>query len=78
MPDHGALEIYGVAIKMPFKGASEENSTFKVYMGPLDHSLLKSYNNGLEGIMSLGCAAVITSTGTPPSRPGSAGPRMPF
>ncbi len=54
MPDHGALEIYGVAIKMPFKGASEENSTFKVYMGPLDHSLLKSYNNGLEGIMSLG------------------------
>ena len=54
MPDQGALETYGVAIKMPFKGASEENSTFKVYLGPLDHSQLKAYNNGLEGMMSLG------------------------
>lgn len=59
MPDQGALESYGVAIKMPYKGAGEEKSTFKVYLGPLDHSLLKSYNNGLEGIMSLGWAWLI-------------------
>lgn len=59
MPDQGALETYGVAIKMPFKGAGEENSTFKVYLGPLDHGQLKAYNNGLEGIMSLGWAWLI-------------------
>jgi YidC/Oxa1 family membrane protein insertase len=59
MPDNGQKETYGVSIKMPYKGGSSEVSTFKVFLGPLQHSVLKSYNNGLENVMSLGWAWLI-------------------
>ncbi|MBI4427566.1 MAG: membrane protein insertase YidC [Ignavibacteriales bacterium] len=59
MPDNGAYESYTVAMKMPFKGASSENASFKLFIGPLEHSRLKAYDNGLESIMSLGWAWLI-------------------
>lgn len=58
-PDNGAIEQYSISIKMPFKGAAEESSSFKVFLGPLDIDLLRSYDVGLEGIMSLGWAWII-------------------
>lgn len=59
MPDNGAIESYNIAVKMPFKGSTEEVSAFRVFFGPLDLEMLKSYDNGLEQIMSLGWAWII-------------------
>ena len=59
MPDNGVKETYGVSLKMPYKGGTNEQSSFKVFLGPLQHSVLKSYNKGLENIMSLGWAWLI-------------------
>jgi YidC/Oxa1 family membrane protein insertase len=50
----GAIESYSVALKMPFKGAQEEGGSFRVFLGPADLSLLKSYGVGLENIVGLG------------------------
>lgn len=53
-PDKGAVESYSVAMKMPFKGGQEEGGSFKIFFGPADLSLLKSYGVGLEKIVGLG------------------------
>jgi YidC/Oxa1 family membrane protein insertase len=53
-PDKGAVESYSIALKMPFKGAAEEDGSFRVFIGPADLSLLKSYDVGLEKIVGLG------------------------
>jgi YidC/Oxa1 family membrane protein insertase len=57
-PD-GIIETYGLSLKMPYKGETNEQTTFKVFLGPLQHHVLKSYNKGLENIMSLGWAWLI-------------------
>ena len=43
-PDKGAIESYSVALKMPFKGNPEEGGSFRIFFGPADISLLKSYS----------------------------------
>jgi YidC/Oxa1 family membrane protein insertase len=53
-PDKGAVEAYSIAMKMPFKGDREEGGSFRVFFGPLDISLLKSYDVGLDKIVGLG------------------------
>jgi YidC/Oxa1 family membrane protein insertase len=53
-PDKGAVESYGIAVKMPFKGGAEEVGSFRVFFGPADISLLKSYGVGLDKIVGLG------------------------
>ena len=53
------METYSIALKMPYKGEQSEQSTFKVFLGPLQHSELKSYGKGLENIMSLGWAWLV-------------------
>ncbi len=58
-PDHGMKEDYSLALKMPFKGLTSESSRFTVFLGPLDFSLIKSMDNGLDHIMSLGMAWLI-------------------
>jgi YidC/Oxa1 family membrane protein insertase len=58
-PDKGAVESYGIALRMPYKGAGEETSSFGVYLGPVDYDLLKSYDVDLEQIVSLGWAWLI-------------------
>ena len=58
-PNNGSQESYAVSLKMPFKGGASEGATIKVFLGPLQHSLLKSYNIGLESIMSLGWAWLV-------------------
>lgn len=59
MPDEGAFEAYSIAMVMPYRETAEETSTFKVFLGPLDLKILKSYGKGLENIMSLGWAWLI-------------------
>jgi YidC/Oxa1 family membrane protein insertase len=53
-PDKGAIESYSIAVKMPFKGGQEEGGSFRVFLGPADISLLKSYGVGLDKIVGLG------------------------
>lgn len=52
--DNGAVEIYSIAMKMPFKGGENETTALSVFIGPLDFKVIKSFNESLEGIMSLG------------------------
>jgi YidC/Oxa1 family membrane protein insertase len=59
MPNEGAQESYGISLKMPYRGDASEKSVFKVFLGPLQHSELKSYEKGLEKIMSLGWAWLV-------------------
>jgi YidC/Oxa1 family membrane protein insertase len=53
-PDKGAIERYSIAVGMPFKGGANEACSFRVFMGPIDYDLLKSYGIELEKIVSLG------------------------
>ncbi|MFH0991994.1 MAG: membrane protein insertase YidC [bacterium] len=53
-PDNGTVERYGIAVKMPYRGTMEETSSFKVFFGPVDLKILKSYNTNLDQIISLG------------------------
>jgi YidC/Oxa1 family membrane protein insertase len=59
MPDNGVYESYLVALKMPFREGTDEKKTITVVLGPMDHSILKSYGVGLEGMMSLGWAFIV-------------------
>ena len=59
MPDKGAVERYSIALKMPFKASQEEGGSFMVYFGPVDIDLLRSYDIGLEQIISLGWSWLI-------------------
>lgn len=52
--DKGVVESYAIALKMPFKGAAQEGGSFRVFLGPADLGLLKSYGVGLEKIVALG------------------------
>lgn len=52
--DKGVVELYTVAVKMPFKGTNREGASFKIFFGPADLSLLKTYDVGLEKIVGLG------------------------
>ncbi len=58
-PDRGEKENYSLALKMPFKSQRQERSRFTVFLGPLDFSLIKSMDRGLDHIMSLGAAWII-------------------
>ncbi|HZY10681.1 MAG TPA: membrane protein insertase YidC [Bacteroidota bacterium] len=59
LPNKGIKEDYNVAVKMPFLGKDVENARFTLYLGPLDIGIVKSYNIGLDHIMSLGAAWII-------------------
>jgi YidC/Oxa1 family membrane protein insertase len=54
MPSHGLKETYNIALKMPFRGGKDNESSFTLFLGPLEFDVLKSYNVGLDQIMSLG------------------------
>ena len=58
-PDNGVVEKYTISLKMPYRDNASEKSTVRVFLGPLEHSVLKSYGKGLESIMSLGWAWLI-------------------
>ena len=53
-PDKGAQEAYSIAVKMPFKGGQEEGGSFRIFFGPADIGLLKSYGTGLDKMVGLG------------------------
>jgi YidC/Oxa1 family membrane protein insertase len=54
MPNHGTKETYNIAMKMPFRGTQDAAASFTLFLGPLEFDVVKSYNVGLDQIMSLG------------------------
>lgn len=57
--NNGAQEIYNIAFEMPLEKRQFEQNTFKIYAGPLEYSLLKSYDIGLEKMINLGWSWII-------------------
>jgi YidC/Oxa1 family membrane protein insertase len=58
-PNHGVHESYSLALKMPYRGRPVESTRITVFLGPLDFDVVKSYNRGLDRMMSLGAAWII-------------------
>jgi YidC/Oxa1 family membrane protein insertase len=52
--DQKEKENYSVALRMPFRTRDFEAADISVFIGPMDHSLLKSYGVGLDRMASLG------------------------
>ncbi len=57
--DEGVIEDYAMALRMPFKGSAKESSMVRLYLGPLEHETLGTYDAQLEKMMSLGWAWII-------------------
>lgn len=57
--DNGVLEHYAVALRMPFTATAVETASVRLFVGPLDIDVLRSYGVGLESIMSLGWTWII-------------------
>lgn len=51
LPDEGFEENYSIALKMQVKNDKVEKNSFKVYLGPVDYEILKSYDMDLEKVM---------------------------
>lgn len=58
-PNGGALEHYSMSVEVPFTGRPIETDRYTIYIGPLDFDIVKSYDVGLDQIMSLGSVWVI-------------------
>ncbi|MCU0452740.1 MAG: membrane protein insertase YidC [Bacteroidetes bacterium] len=52
--DNGVLEHYEMALRMPYTATAVETASVRLFIGPLDIDVLRSYGVGLESIMSLG------------------------
>ncbi len=50
----GSVEKYTIALTFPFKGEQNHKTNFKIFLGPLEYSLIKKLNYNLEEIMTLG------------------------
>lgn len=54
MNSFGVREIYSASLKMPFKGQKVQKDSFMLYLGPIDYSLLKSYDRNFQSIFEFG------------------------
>ena len=50
----GQKEIYSVSLKSPFNGQDVQSDKYKLYIGPVDYSLLKSYNRNYQALYDFG------------------------
>jgi YidC/Oxa1 family membrane protein insertase len=57
--DHGSIESYTLALKMPFRGTARERASMDVYLGPMEYDTVKALGRGVEGTMNLGAAWII-------------------
>lgn len=51
LPNNGYEQNYSIALKLQIKEDKIHKDNFDVYLGPLDYSILKGYNIGLEKTM---------------------------
>lgn len=50
----GTREFYNVSLKVPFKNQKYQKDSFKLYIGPIDYDILKSYGRNLEALFDFG------------------------
>lgn len=50
----GQKEIYSASLKVPFNGAAKQNDFYKLYLGPVDYDILKSYGDNYQAIYDFG------------------------
>ena len=53
-PEWGDREIYSVSLKVPFEDRDYQKNRFKLYIGPIDYDLLKSYDEDFEAAYDFG------------------------
>lgn len=58
-PNEGVIESYSIALRLPYTATAAETASVRLFIGPLDIDVLRSYNVGLESMMSLGWAWII-------------------
>ena len=50
----GQREYYKVSLKIPFQNLNYQTDNFKLYLGPVDYHILKSYDNNYDAIFDFG------------------------
>ncbi len=59
MPNLGLKKTFSIGLKMPFRNVKDNTASFTLFVGPLDFDVVKSYEVGLDQIISLGAAWLI-------------------
>ncbi|HED07103.1 MAG TPA: membrane protein insertase YidC [Ignavibacteria bacterium] len=54
LPNNGVKETYSAQITVPFRNLDYEETSFDVYLGPVDYDILKNYNKDLQSIVDFG------------------------
>jgi YidC/Oxa1 family membrane protein insertase len=54
LPDQNPKENYSVALRVPFRARNFEASEITVFLGPMEYRLLRSYDVGIDKMLSLG------------------------
>ena len=47
-------EYYSSSLKMPFRGTNFQEDSFKLYIGPIDYGILKSYGREFQNVFEFG------------------------
>jgi YidC/Oxa1 family membrane protein insertase len=50
----GVREFYSASLKVQFKGEKHQRDSFKLYLGPIDYDILKSYNRNFQNVFEFG------------------------
>lgn len=50
----GVREYYSISLKVPFRNQKHQKDSFKLYLGPIDYDILKSYGKNFEVIVDFG------------------------
>jgi len=53
-PRYGEREYYSASLKVPFKDLNYQKDTFRLYIGPIDYDLLKSFDKEYQAIYDFG------------------------
>ncbi len=59
-PQDGAYETYSMALRLPYRGQSQEDN-FTVYVGPIDYNILKQYE--MQAVVDFGWKWIIRPIG---------------
>jgi len=52
--NHDEKEYYSTSLKVEFKGTEKQRDAFKLYLGPIDYDILKSYDRNFQTVFDFG------------------------
>ncbi len=53
-PQYGTREYYSARLRVPFEKVNYQKDSFKLFIGPIDYHLLKSYDDNFEAFFNFG------------------------